>query len=289
MCKDSNKKFSTNVNFCDGAQSKGLNVRFTKSCDNDCLFCIDKLGAKDLGEKSTSEMVESTLKSGRKEILILGGEPMLRLQRVKDYIVGIRKHVEKIYITTSLPWNMQQDVELTSEVMELIDCLNVSLQSTDNQENNKALRASNKYDRIEFLQTLIQKYPNKIRINLNLISGFIDTADKLREALGFLNKIGCTDVKIVEMQDATPFYVSFEKIMNVKFPSAYSYGCHQDISAHFPLKGTKVLLKRSCFVMSEKVKAKPIDLFKVLLKFFKRVKVENPIVYENACVYNGWL
>lgn len=41
-------------NSCDGAYDS-LDVRFTKACDNDCAFCIERNGINSLGAKIISE------------------------------------------------------------------------------------------------------------------------------------------------------------------------------------------------------------------------------------------
>lgn len=61
-------------NSCDGAYDS-LDVRFTKACDNDCAFCIERNGINSLGLTNVEKMIDSTIKSGINSVLILGGEP----------------------------------------------------------------------------------------------------------------------------------------------------------------------------------------------------------------------
>ena len=90
------------LNSCDGLYHDSLDVRFTKACDNRCPFCIERNGIDEKGT-NVEKMIESTIKSPKKDILILGGEPLLMLDKVYEYVIGIRSHVRNIYITTSLP------------------------------------------------------------------------------------------------------------------------------------------------------------------------------------------
>ena len=90
------------INACDGIYSNCLDVRFTKSCDNNCSFCIEKNGIDNLGETNVNQMIVNTIKSNKKTVLILGGEPFLNLNKLLQYIKGIRSYVQNIYITTSL-------------------------------------------------------------------------------------------------------------------------------------------------------------------------------------------
>ena len=90
------------VNSCDGIYDS-LDVRLTKACDNRCEFCIEREGLESLGNTKVDKLITSTIKSGKKDILILGGEPLLNPKIALEYIQGIREYVETIYLTTSLP------------------------------------------------------------------------------------------------------------------------------------------------------------------------------------------
>lgn len=96
------KWFNLNCNSCEGLYPNSMDVRFSKSCDNRCLFCIEKEGIKS-AKFNIPKMIETTKSSGRSEILILGGEPFLFVDYLLEYIEGIRPYVNHIYITTALP------------------------------------------------------------------------------------------------------------------------------------------------------------------------------------------
>lgn len=75
----------TMKNSCDGYYSS-LDVRFTKVCDNHCDFCIEKDGLKSLGRTNVDNLIQSTIDSSIKDILILGGEPFLQPKKLLRYI-----------------------------------------------------------------------------------------------------------------------------------------------------------------------------------------------------------
>lgn len=60
-------------NSCDGIYHEFLDVRFGRQCDNNCSFCIEKAGVDDKGI-DVDKLIKSTLESGKKGVLILGGE-----------------------------------------------------------------------------------------------------------------------------------------------------------------------------------------------------------------------
>lgn len=277
-------------NACDGMHSS-LDVRFGKACDNNCSFCIERHGIDSLGAIDVDAMIKNTIASGIKDVLILGGEPFLNINKLLEYVSGIRRHVNKIYITTSLPSTMfctVKNMSITSQIMRQIDGLNVSLQSTDSSENNRILNASSNHDRIDMLKILNFINPYIIRVSINLVKNGIDTKDKLISALTKLENIGCKHIKINELQNEPSLYVSYEEIMDTKMRSPYSGGCQLDVK----IKGIKarLTLKRSCFLVEETRRAGFFDLLKALYKkYLYSPKNRFMVMYENGMTADGWL
>jgi len=277
-------------NSCDGKYTS-LDVRFTKNCDNNCNFCIEKYGIDSLGKTDVDKLIKSTIDSGIDDILILGGEPFLYVDDLLTYVKSIRKYVKSIYITTALPNTFLKKEIITDEIINIIDGLNISIQSTDSKENNNILVASSRHNRLNLLKKLNSKFADKIRTSINLVKGGIDSKKKLMKSLKDLDNIGCKYIKINELQDDSN-YVSFERIMNKKYLSPYTFGCNK----HIIIKGinTKILLKRSCFIVEHTNHASVIDLIKVILKKYiydKYFPSNNKfsVLYENGEIKRGWL
>lgn len=119
-------------NSCDGIY-ESLDIRFTKACDNNCSFCIEKFGIKSLGKTDVAALAKSVFDSDFKNILIVGGEPLLDLQKLYQFVHLVRSYtkVKKIYVTTSLPISIDINLDtknLLIDIIKLIDGLNVSLQ-----------------------------------------------------------------------------------------------------------------------------------------------------------------
>ena len=282
-------KFS---NSCDGCYSNSLDVRFTKACDNACAFCIERCG---ISGKSTNvdKLISSTLESGKKDILILGGEPLLKIEQVLEYVKGIRSSVEHIYITTSLPSTILAHWNTFCEIMEHIDGLNVSLQHYIPEINNQVLNASSKHNRLELLGKICNEetFANKVRVSINLVKGYIDTKTRLDTFLCVMKCLKVKHVKVNELQHEPELYVSFEEIYGKKFASPYAHGCQHDIV----LKGhedIRITLKRACFCVNENLDATISDCVKALLKT-TILKKKNPtksfkVLYEDGRLTQGW-
>lgn len=279
-----------NVNSCDGIYDS-LDVRFTKSCDNNCSFCIEKAGLDSLGKTNVNEIIKSTIDSGIKDVLILGGEPFLQPKKLLEYIEGIRNNVDQIYITTALPMNMQYKYEYTSKILKLINGLNVSLHSHINSENNLLLCSSTpKFNRIVFLENLLKKQEiaDKIRVSINLTKNGINTKSKILTYLNHLQSIGCKHVKINELQHTPDEYINFEKIMGLKLPSPFASGCQTPIKIENI--NMKLTLKRSCFKVEDSLNASFSDFIKAIITRLFQNKIKNhfEVIYENGKRSTHW-
>lgn len=272
------------TNTCDGYYN-AMDVHFTFACDNNCDFCIDKMYIKKGYKTNVEKMIKSVKKEKPDIMLILGGEPFCLPEKLYMFVKSIRKYVKELYITTTLPRVFIVNSELTYEIINIIDGLNISIQNLDWKENNKIMNATYKYNRIDMMKNIIQKYPSKIRVNLNLVKNGIDSKEKLNEILNYLNNIGTQKVKINELQHISENYVSYEKIMNVKWSSAYAHGCQTFLK----YGNIEVLVKRACFVTEDINKATLKDIFKILLQiilFYKRKKYR--VLWENGKITNNW-
>lgn len=277
------------VNNCDGCQNDSLDVRFTKACDNNCAFCVERYGIPAL-PMNVQALIQSTIASGKTTVLVLGGEPLLYPRELLTYVSGIREHVCKIYVTTSLPMQAftEEHYDSFCRIMELIDGLNVSLQHYKWKKNNGILQASQNHDRISLLKEKIcPLFADKVRVSINLVKEGIDKKKKLKRFFRKMEKIGVKHVKVNELQNEPSLYVSFEDIWKKKLPSPYAHGCQTEIK----LKGIhlKVTLKRSCFLVENSRKATKADLKKAIYKkktgLYQAVQV---VAYEDGSLRNGW-
>ena len=277
------------INSCDGKYSNSLDVRFTKICDNACAFCIERPGIPNM-KTDVDTMIKSTITSGKKSVLILGGEPLLMINKVLTYVQGIRDYVDEIYITTSLPRVISKKFDVFLQIVNSIDGLNVSLQHYDWKKNNEILVANNRFNRLQMLQDMLshENVAKKTRISINLVKGGIDTKEELTKFLETLKTIGCQHVKINELQHSPDSYISFEQIMGTSMKSPYSHGCQFDIPL---VDGMRITLKRSCFLVEQSLDATFVDLLKITKKRFinKTVSNGNVVMYENGEIMSGWV
>lgn len=274
--------FEKRVNTCDGArkvmsggfeEDASLSVRLTALCDNACSFCIAEEDMKTRHDFDLEAVVKRTLESKASTVSILGGEPLLFLERCKAFLTAVRPHVAEVYITTSLPKTLVSQWDLFLEVAALTDYFTVSLQSLDSAINNSLLNAKNDFDRIELLERMLSlpDLQEKITVNLNLVKGGVDTKGKLMGSVFMLESFGCRKLRINEVMHAPREYVNFEKMMGWDMESPYAHGCKTEV----PLSSSMtVVVKRSCFMVEGSLLATDEDVEKV------EDKISHPESYE---------
>lgn len=276
------------INSCDGRYESSLDVRFTKACDNNCAFCIEKEGLDNQGQ-DVEKMIASTKASKKDTVLILGGEPLLNIGKVLEYVKGIRESKREIYLTTSLPQSIEKDYKGFQDILENLAGLNVSLQHYDWKKNNEILQAKNPYNRMSILSKILEEeaQATKVRVSINLVKGSIDSKEELETCIKELERIGVKHLKINELQDSEGSYVNYEKIMGKKLGSPYSTGCQTELEERE--SGMRITLKRACFIVEPSLKASVRDGIKVIYKSLrKQDETRQEVMYENGRVSEGW-
>jgi molybdenum cofactor biosynthesis enzyme MoaA len=262
-----------------------MDVHFTFACDNSCSFCIDKMYVKKGYATNIDRMIDSVKKEKPEIMLILGGEPFILSEELYIFVNEVRSVVKELYITTTLPRIFLENEKIVNSIIDVIDGLNISLQSIDWEENNKILNASYEHNRIEIMERIIKKYPNKVRVNINLVKGGIDSKDELEKVLSYLNSIGTQKVKVNELQHTSENYISYEKIMNCVWSSPYAHGCQTFLN----YGNMEVLVKRACFVTEDTNKATLKDIFKIILQIiFSSNRKKYRVLWENGKVTKDW-
>lgn len=282
-------------NCCDGAY-KSYDVHFTNICDNKCAFCVDKGSVTvNKGRPNWRAIANSiiTNSAGFDDVLILGGEPCLFLKDLENLVLSLKLHTAlKVYVTSSMPHMCYAYRGTFAHILEMVDGFNISAQHHDERIADQIRGTTSTYDRQAFYASL--PYKNKIRINLNVVRGLLDTPSVIKACIQHYAGLGVSSIKLSEIQHSTNDFISFEKIFDVTFPSPYSGGCQQwlDAKAFFDVD-TPVLLKRSCFMCEDTLKASITDGVKVLSKILTRQPmIDNRhygVVYEDGTIANGWL
>lgn len=290
-----NKSMKKNLftkNCCDGLYNS-FDIHFTSACDNKCAHCIDqKYEGFGINIPDITAIVNTIVQnqSGYDDVLFLGGEPCLYLAELLDCAKQIRAKTNlRIFVTTSVPKICYDRFDLFSELLQVIDGINLSVQHYQEDVADKIRRTKSKYDRQAFYMSLPNK--EKIRINLNIVKPFLYTKSDITECLLHYDKMGFNSIKLSEIQHGKEYFVSFEKTFDIKIGSPFYSGCqtYLDTTEIMPTMKTPLLLKRSCFMCEETLRASAKDGLKVAHKlFFKPNNNKYGVIYENGLLTKQW-
>lgn len=267
------QKMKLKCNCCDGIYNS-FDVHFTSACDNKCAHCVDQCYEGMHIIKPNKEAIVKTIldnKDGLDDVLFLGGEPCLFLDELLWCVKEIKANSElKVYVTTSVPKICYDKRDVFEELLKELDGLNISAQSHDECVADEIRKTVSQYDRQAFYNSLPYK-------------------DKT--CLRHYDQMGFNSIKLSEIQHGAEYFVSFEKIFGIDLGSPYACGCqtYLDMSTIIPDIKTPVLLKRSCFMCEETLKANLYDGLKVFGTLFRKPKNKYGVIYEDGSLKKGWV
>jgi len=279
-------------NCCDGLYNS-LDIHFTSACDNKCAHCVDlRFNGLGIKKPNISAIVETVIgqQEGIDDVLFLGGEPCLYLEELLSCVKQLRTKTRlKLYVTTAVPKICHDKIDIFHELIDILDGINLSVQHYREEVADKIRRTKSQYDRQKFYANLPQK--KKIRININIVKPFLYTKEDIAACLWHYDSMGFSSIKLSEIQHGKDVYVSFAAVFGLKMKPAYSYGCqtYLDMDKILPRFSTPMLLKRSCFLCEDSLKASLWDGVKVIAKLFKPNKNKYGVVYGNGVLTKGWV
>lgn len=278
-------------NCCDGIYNS-FDVHFTSNCDNKCAHCIDlKYQGTGINKPNVVAIANRIIdnQDGYDDVLFLGGEPCLYLKELYECIEIIKYYTNlKVFVTTSVPITCYNDYNRFLDILKLIDGINLSVQHHDEKIADQIRRTTSKYDRQSFYSRL--PYKHKIRINLNIVKPYLYTKEDITNCLIHYDKMGFNSIKLSEIQHGKDYFVSFEKTFGINLGSPYSKGCQLYLNMEEIMPGfkTPVLLKRSCFLCEETLRASMLDSVKVVYQIFDKPKNKYGVIYENGYLTTKW-
>lgn len=279
-------------NCCDGIYNS-FDVHFTSACDNKCAHCVDNCyEGLHINRPDVNKIVQTIVKNkdGLDDVLFLGGEPCLYLEELIDCVEQLKEKTNlKLYVTTSVPRICYDRRERFEYLLSILDGLNISVQHYKEDVADEIRKTTSQYDRQKFYASL--PYKEKIRINLNIVKPFLYLKEDIVECLKHYDSMKFSSIKLSEIQHGKDYFVSFEKTFEIKLGSPYANGCqtYLDMDNIIPGFKTPVLLKRSCFMCEETLKATLEDGIKVISTIFRKPDNQYGVIYENGELMKGWI
>lgn len=259
-------------NFCGGNFQDWLEVNLTSACNAKCSWCIEKIGWHPTHIAPWEEIAETILKTDRKNIILLGGEPTLYrdLSKLSDFLL---KNGKEVWITTN---GSKLEKTWINENIPNITGVNISIHHFDLNKNKEITGIG--LDLAVLSKAIAELLKNgvKIRFNCNCISGYIDTTEKIFEYIQFAKGLMVKNVRFAELKLDTGSFVDLAKLFNYQYglnDDPFTNGCWQETL----IDGVSVNFRQMCGLQTE-----------------CRKRPENPKQYEKTVVYydgkayKGW-
>ena len=258
-------------NFCGGNFQDWLEVMLLPECNGKCSWCIERNGFRPENRVSTMDLFDAIAQTGKKNIILLGGEPTLYHEL--DYLVWLLvENNLNVYITTNGS-NLTPD--FVDYNLQGIYGINISIHHYDPKKNKKItgidipdLKGS--IDRLKFQGATV-------RFNCNLIKGHIDSEKEILKYIDFAKEMGADSVRFAELKIDEENFVDSCKIMNGKFglnDDPFVKGCQINTT----INGMDINFRQMCGLQTSK-RAMPES----------PEQCEKQVLYYDGKVYNGWL
>ena len=296
MIAGRNRHFINMKNTCDYTCPNQIEVDFTLNCDNRCPYCYNKkyLGSdiRPQYEKIAYRVLNVLAEDQSPKVLsVLGGEPLLYIDELLEFVKIIRKNTNlKILVTSTLPLTCIKKWDKFIEILNLIDELHISAHSYDKKLGDISRNSVSKHDRNKLLLDILNAdISAEVAVHLNLAKDIISTRAAVLENYAFYDAMSNSANKKlkyirfteIQLDENLPMFKDFEKIMGISLPAPYSNGCYQNITKLFG-GDTPCILKRTCFLVTKHKTIESVkDLIKIAYKVFFRKKRKHLVYIVN--------
>lgn len=259
-------------NACSGKYKDWLEVNLLRECNGKCSWCIEKKGWHPTQYVSWMEIVDAAVKSGAKNVILLGGEPTLH-ENIREIVSSLVGNGIKVWITTN---GSMLNETFVREFINGVVGVNVSIHSHNIVSNGRitgiTLRPSKLKDAIKQLH----KQRATVRFNCNCIRGEVDNKTEIYKYILFAMEYGADSVRFAELKEEEENFVNLVEVM----------GCGHGLS-NDPFKD-------GCSINTVML-GMPVN-FRLMcgLQTTKRPMPENPeqvphnVLYYDGKMYQGW-
>jgi organic radical activating enzyme len=268
---DNKQDIPNPCNFCGGNFQGWLEVNLIKACNAKCAWCVEKAGWHPEEKASWQAIADAALATGRKNIILLGGEPTL--YKDLQWLINRIKHQCDVWITTN---GSLLSKRFINKNMRGIDGVNISIHHYDMWKNQEITGI---WLDIECLRAAIKRLHElgaTVRINCNCISKYIDSRKKIKRFIAFAKSIGADGVRFAELKLDNGNFVDLAKVFR------YDYGLNDDPFKQGCWKATKindmpVNFRQMCGLQTD-MRKKPAN----------PVQCVKQVLYYDGKIYDGW-
>jgi len=261
------------ANSCAGHYADWLEVMLTPHCNGSCSWCVEADGYRPGVPATWREIAATALATGKKNIMLLGGEPTL-YPDLGDLVQALVMKDRQVYLTTN-------GSKLTSKFifdnLQGVAGVNISIHDYGLMRNaqvtgillHKSLLA-------EVVEQL--RIDSRVRFNCNLIQGHIDSGTRVCSYIAFAHEMGANCVRFAELRGDVERFVNVKDIFAsdwlLSLPDdPFSEGCSVDTV----INSMPVNIRMMCGIQTP-LRAMPENPEQII----------NDVLYYDGQLYKGW-
>lgn len=260
------------TNACAGYFQDWLEVMLTPKCNATCSWCIEKKGYKPAGIVRWQEIAEAIKGSLAQNIILLGGEPTLfkDIQLLINEIISVGKDV---WITTN---GGKLNPQYIKEHLVGIKGINLSIHHYNLALNKEITGLEINFEVLKDSIKSLHKMRIVVRLNCNVIKGYIDSPESIISYVFFAKAIGADKIRFAELKNDVDKFVDLAAMLNYKYglnDNPFIYGCYSDAVIY----DMPVNFRQMCGLQTSR-RIKPIDPEQEIKK----------VLYYDGKFYDGW-
>ena len=259
-------------NYCGGNFQDWLEVMLLPECNGKCAWCIDKKGYHPSKKALPSQIISAILKTGSKNVILLGGEPTL-YPHLREIIEKLSKNNRNVYVTSNASHLSESYIK---KVLPSLFGINYSIHHFDLQKNEEITGIQINTKELEKAIIILHKFGIQVRFNCNIIKNSIDSEVLINKYIDFAIKMNADSVRFAELKTETNEFISLGKILDYKYglnEDPFFKGCNKTTNLGIP-----IFFRQMCGLQTNQ-RPKPINPIQ---------KYPKTVIYYDALEYRGW-
>ncbi len=260
------------TNFCGGNFQNWLEVNLTSVCNGKCKWCIEKDGYHPTYIAEWDVIANQAIKSGKENIILLGGEPTLHpdFSKIVKRLVSAHK---KVWVTTN---GSKLDSPYVRENLVGVAGVNISIHDSNMVENRKVTGINLFHSKIKPAIQALHELGASVRLNCNCIKGHVDSLDAIYEYIEYAKFVGADKIRFAELKGDDDDFVSLAELFSHQYglnDDPFTFGCNKDAI----INGMPVNFRQMCGLQTPK-RPTPVD----------PEQARKTVLYYDGKFYDGW-
>jgi MoaA/NifB/PqqE/SkfB family radical SAM enzyme len=193
---------------------KELCWNITSKCNQDCIYCFRAQNIQECTLSENIQILEYLNDIGIKAITWSGGEPLLY-----PHLSNLLKKAKEYSITNKINSNASLFLKNIPFIIDHVDNFTFSLDSIDNQINQKLGRGYNHLKNVDSAISYLKNHPLKKHITINVVASSINLKS-LQNLISYLNNVKIDAIRVfqaVPLRDKSIETYNFTKITDEQF------------------------------------------------------------------------